>query len=161
MNFEQKRQAMLQKIKRMKEEKCGFRVSSDYMSDVDGGEPAGEKNKKKLVFFGAKTSFAEIAVKKLEETCIVYSFDDGESATNFCIENSIKNVVLDMDAPTDWCEATDVFTAVKTSTPEAKFLLCTKDNESSHVRTIEASGGTIINKLLPLKELENFLKECC
>jgi hypothetical protein len=62
-----------------------------------------------------------------------------------------------MDLPTDWRMSTDVFTNTKMLKPAVKFVLLTKNPDSTPVRTIAAQGALVLAKPFKMEALRDLL----
>ena len=166
MNFEHNRKTILEELnKRKREHVIKRKVNSAKQrlmgerqhdsSNTDGTE----KKRKKIMVFGKKSYFIRGIVEGLKNSYDVISFEDHEKACDFCINNSISYIFLDMDAPTDWKESTDLFTTTKMINNNVEMYLMTMDEYSTPVQTLVEKGGIVMKKPISVDELNNYLSK--
>jgi len=145
VNFEKNRQELLEKLNRIRQAPH---------PEQSGKEAA----KADIVLFGEKTPFLDSLVEILDPKCALKSFSDSEEAIAYCLENSLQKIILDMDPPTDWKMATDVFTTVRMMSSGAQFILCTKSPQSTPVETLRAQHAEVLCKPFGVDALFQKLK---
>ncbi len=165
MGFEEKKNAMLKKLGKIKRDKSiQRRVASSQQRMATGNTydaPSAsveQKEKKKIIVYGKESFFMRSIIQSLKANYSISDFEDEEKACDFCLDNSIHYVFLDMDAPTDWRASTDLFTTVKTINRDVVFFLFTKDSNSVPVLTLEKQGAYIITKPVSIDDLRSYLK---
>lgn len=149
MNFEKNRQDLLRQLDAMKKHKADMRAkesSPDIPAEtpdiaLNGPDETAGGQVSLVVVFGAETPYKKIIIERLAKTCRVASFAVCETAIEFCIEHQARNIVLDMDLPTNWHESTDLHSAVKTVVPDSWFLFCSKQPGSTIVKSLSVHGG--------------------
>ena len=158
MNFEKNKQDMLNNLNKIKREKhIAKRASSHKLTtDAQGAPAAVSKERKTVIVFGTTCFFIRNIQSTLSGGANVFHFEDPGKATDYCIDNAVNYVFLDMDEPTNWRHSTDVFTTVKTIDPKINFFLFTSRPQAVEVRTLEAQGATILEKPIAMEDV----KEC-
>ncbi|MGD9202269.1 MAG: hypothetical protein PVI26_11945 [Chitinispirillia bacterium] len=164
MDFEQNRKAMLEELNKQKRERV-IKRKVDSAKQRLGGERQNNvsytdgavKKRKKIMIFGKKSYFIRGIVQGLQNSYDVTSFENHEKACDFCINNSISYVFLDMDEPTDWKESTDLFTTTKMMNKNVEMFLMTSDEFSTPVQTLVEKGGIVIKKPISVNELYGYL----
>jgi len=131
-NFERNRQELLDKL--------------DHLRQKGKGEPARDpqEDKKEVVVYASRSAFFDGFIKTLEKHHTVQFFTNAEEAIEYCLATNVRNLILDMDMPTDWKMSTDVFTTVKTMKPTVQVFLCSKTPEAIPVKTLAAQKGIVL-----------------
>jgi len=96
-DFEKNKKALLEKITAL------------HHSDLPHSEPLSKQAFPDVIVFGALSPFMEGLIDALEKKRPLEFFQDPGKATDYCLDHEVSNVILDMDLPTDWKMATDVF----------------------------------------------------
>jgi len=112
-----------------------------------------QSNMKEIILFAQKSLFAGNLLQTLSTSYSVTHIDDPEKACNYCLDNDINTILIDMDEPTDWKMSHDVFTTVKTINTGVMFFLITKDKDAVPVRTLAAQGAAVLSKPVNFEEL--------
>ncbi|RPJ57847.1 MAG: hypothetical protein EHM12_08755 [Dehalococcoidia bacterium] len=162
MDFEQTRREVLNNLLKMKKEKRpATPIASPQKKPAvqpgnvsTAGDPA---QKKQILIYGKESLFIKNTIQELKSRYIVTCFNDEEKACACCIDSGISHVLLDMDPPTDWRMATDVFTTIKTQKPDVHFILFTKKTTSVEVKTLANQGAAIIAKPVSFQEVHRQL----
>ena len=162
MDFEQTRRDVLNNLLKMKKEKgpATPRASPQKKPAIPPGSAgtAGDPTQKKqIVIYGKESLFLKNLIRGLKSHYVITSFDNEEKAYCYCIDNEIMHVLLDMDPPTDWRMATDVFTTIKTQKPDVHCILFTKKVTSVEVKRLVNQGAVIIVKPVSFEELHKQL----
>ncbi len=131
-NFERNRQELLDKLGHLRKK---GKIESDAEPEVE---------KKEVVVYASRSPFFDGFIKTLEKHHKVQYFSNAEEAIEYCLSTETRNLILDMDLPTDWKMATDVFTTVKTMQPKAQVFLCTKTPEALPIKTLAAQKGIVL-----------------
>jgi hypothetical protein len=142
-DFEQNRKELLETIGKLRKDGSG---------QAGGGKDT-------VILFGAKSPFMDALVQTVEKKYPAGFFDDPEQAAARGLESSPCRVIIDMDPPTDWKMATDVFTTIKTVRPDAGVFLCTSHPDSDPVKTLAAQKGIVLVKPFSADLLFRKIKE--
>jgi len=161
LNFDAQRKATLEQIKKLKQKRTKDRIEAAKNSLTNHKQfDTSILERHNVVMYGAASSYMETAKEYISRTHNVMLYTEVEDAIDYCLNNKVTNVILDMDEPTDWRMSTDVFSTVKTIHPDAWFLLCTRDKKQVPVLTLESKGAVVIGKPLITTELQTFLENC-
>jgi CheY-like chemotaxis protein len=133
-DFEKNKKALLEKITAL------------HHSDLPHSEPLSKQAFPDVIVFGALSPFMEGLIDALEKKRPLEFFQDPGKATDYCLDHEVSNVILDMDLPTDWKMATDVFTTVRMMKTTLHFILLTKSPQSTPVETLAAQGVEVLTK---------------
>ncbi|MBD3419179.1 MAG: hypothetical protein GF398_03575 [Chitinivibrionales bacterium] len=158
-NFEDNRKAIMKQLSQIKRDKAmqkkarGTRSPAPEVSE----SRTTPLEKQKVIVYGKQSHFMRNFLYGIRGIFEETWFDDSEKAVNHCLDNTITSIILDMDEPTDWKMATDVFTNVKTINPAARIVLCTRDKAALPVETLAAQGGLIFEKPVDLEMLRELL----
>jgi DNA-binding NtrC family response regulator len=112
----------------------------------------------RVVVYGIASPFMTGFLEALKKQCEFESFDDFDNAISYCFDHDIQTVILDMDPPTDWKMATDIFTNVRTMKPKVHFILMTKTPESVPVLTLAAQSAEVLEKPFGIEKLMHAMK---
>lgn len=145
-----------QELEQKLEKKIG--EIKDYLHD-DEEEKEITAHDVKIVLFAAESPFSNSFIEMCMKKTVLTSFDDAEKALEFCLRYRKKNLILDMDTPTDPDAARDLFTTMKTARPDTNIFLCTNRSNSREVMLLNAKEGIILKKPLFYKDIEHFIKE--
>lgn len=164
MDFEHNKKAILKQLSGIRRDKI-IKQKENSLKQKKLAMEAGQKKishsiskkKIKVMIFGEKSLFLNTLKQMLQARADVVSGEDPEWAINYCIDNGLKTIVLDMDEPTDWKKSTDVFTNTKTLDPQTTFILCTKDPHATPVQILEAQGGFVLTKPVSIDTLYDLL----
>jgi|WetSurMetagenome_2_1015567.scaffolds.fasta_scaffold296233_2 DNA-binding NarL/FixJ family response regulator len=99
-----------------------------------------------VIVYGAHCLFIDTLTEAIGKQQPVAAFADIEAATEYCLNNTVYTVIMDMDPPTDWKMSTDLFTTVKTVKPKVRFIVLTMQPRSIPVQTIAAQSVTVLEK---------------
>jgi hypothetical protein len=155
MNFERNRQAVMQQIEDLKKKRAQIQEEEDAPR-----APAVDAEMINIVYYGAVVPYMEQIKEIMRRECNLIDFSNAAQAVDFCLDNNLFNVIVDMDEPTDWRQSTDVFNSVKTINPQARVLLCTKSKVAMPVKSLEVKGAAIITKPIAAKDLIAFIHSC-
>lgn len=163
MDFEQNRREILDKLAEMRKDKKRRQPpplkSGPSRTTKRQKEPASEKVRKEIIFYGKMSLFLKNMIRTLTSTYTVSCFDNQDTACTYCIDNDISCILLDMDEPTDWKMSTDVFTTIKTLNPNVKFLLFAKKLNSTPVQTLISQGAIPFSKPVLFEDLYKCLNQ--
>jgi hypothetical protein len=162
--FEQNRKDLLQQLNQLRREKAVKRKVDQIQQKFTGTSTAGESAARKVekvtaVLYGAKSLFISKLIPVLQTSCTIFHFDNHEKAESFILDNNISHIILDMDQPTDWKSATDIFSSTKIMFPNSRFLLCSMDPSAVPVQTLVAQGATVAPKPVSAEDLYGFLHD--
>lgn len=161
MGFEQNKQALLKNLSKVKREKTLARKAKAFNRDktelLKSKALETGQEKKTIILFGVENFFIRSITNSLKMSYNVRHFDDAGKACDYCIDFSVNYVFLDMDAPTDWKQSTDVFTTVKTINPAIKFFMFSSDPFERSVQTLEAQGAIALKKPVSLEDIRAYL----
>jgi hypothetical protein len=160
--FEENRQQLLLKLSKMRRDNTVKRKVDQIKVKASAGAtaaatPSRKVSKKTVVAFGVKGLFMNSMLQMLQATCTVFHFADSEKALEFIMDNSVTHIILDMDLPTDWKAATDIFSSAMTIAPQTLFLVCSMEPNSVQVQVLVAQGAMVAAKPLASDELFRFL----
>ena len=125
-NFEKNRKELLDKIEQLRH------------------QAKADQEKGNVVVFGAKGAFVDGLIQTLEKKYPTRFFSNADEACAYCLTYETKVIIIDIDPPTDWKMATDVFTGVRTSRPDVKVIVCTKAPSSVPVQTLAAQKADVL-----------------
>jgi DNA-binding NtrC family response regulator len=125
-DFEKSRQALLDKIEQMRH------------------KAKADEEKAKVVVFGAPSPFVDGLVLTIKKKYGVSFFSDADEACAYCLTYETNVIIIDMDPPTNWKMATDVFTGVRTLRPHVTVIICTKAPLSVPVQTLAAQKADVL-----------------
>jgi hypothetical protein len=126
MEFEKNRQELLDAIEQMRQ------------------KAKDDEEKGKIVVFGAQSPFIDGLIQTIQKKHGVCFFSTSEEACAYCIKYQTGVIIIDMDPPTDWKMATDVFTGVRTNNPAVKVVICTKTPSAVPVQTLAAQKADVL-----------------
>jgi DNA-binding NtrC family response regulator len=126
MEFEKNRQELLDAIQQMRQ------------------KAKHDEEKGKIVVFGAQSPFIDGLIQSIQKKHRVCLFSNSEEACAYCIKYQTGVIIIDMDPPTEWKMATDVFTGVRTSNPAVKVIICTKTPDAVPVKTLAAQKADVL-----------------
>jgi DNA-binding response OmpR family regulator len=128
-NFEKNKKTLLEKINALRHPKEPLRQAGPT-----------------IIIFGAQSAFMDGLLDTMHKKCAFACFHDPEKAIDFCLNNPINDIVLDMDPPTDWKLSTDVFSSVSMMKPAMHFILLSKSPQSTPVETLMAQNADVLVK---------------
>ncbi len=140
-NFEKKKKDLLEKLN-------SLRPASDHAAVTDAS----------VVIFGTKCPFIDNLTEAVGKQQAVAPFSDIEAATDYCLNNPVRTVIMDMDPPTDWKMSTDLFTTVKTMKPAVRFVLLAAPPRSVPVQTLAAQSAVVLEKPFGIVKLFHAIK---
>jgi len=108
----------------------------------------------RIVVFASETPFSKSLEIMLSDETVIADFNDPEKAINFICDNNIKNVVFDIDPPSDTSHALDVLNAVKILSPSTHHFACTKRMTSQERELFERQGAVILEKPILRKQVK-------
>jgi hypothetical protein len=108
--------------------------------------------------FASDTPFSQSIEKMLSDETVIAAFSDPEKAISFTCDNSIPNIILDIDPPSNTFHALDVFNALKILNPSIHFFVCTKRMTSQEKELFERQGAIIIEKPVLRKQVKWLIK---
>lgn len=141
------------KIRRQTKE----RIDSVQNTEIDEEEIAAEDVR--IVVFAAETPFSDSLEKMLSRETVIAAHVDPEKAINFICDNSIKNVVFDIDPPSNTSHALDVLNALKILNPSIQLFACTKRMTSQEKELFERQGAIILEKPILRKQVARLLHQ--
>jgi DNA-binding NtrC family response regulator len=121
-------------------------------------EKTEEPTQADIVIYGVECPFIEGIVEHLKKHFALKAFGSHELAITYCFDNPVRVVILDMDIPTDWKMATDVFTNVRTMKPDIQFILMTTHPQSIPVLTLAAQSAKVLKKPFVFETLLSEIK---
>ncbi|HEX2959527.1 MAG TPA: hypothetical protein VHO70_22015 [Chitinispirillaceae bacterium] len=107
----------------------------------------------RIVVFASETPFRNSLEIMLSEETVIADFNDPEKAINFVCDNKIKNVVFDIDPPSNVSHALDVLNALKILNPAIHHFACTKRMTSQEKELFERQGAVILEKPILRKQV--------
>ncbi len=131
--------------------------SSSNSAEPD--EDLKESGTVQLVIFASESPFLESICSMLKPLIRVKILEDSEMAVNFILEFGIKNILLDLDTPSNSRKATDVFSAVKTLNPSVQFFAAIKNPLCTSAQELSSKGVVLLKKPLLRKQIEQFVKK--
>ncbi|MBN1983712.1 MAG: hypothetical protein JW795_19415 [Chitinivibrionales bacterium] len=164
MNFEQNRQNLLNKLSKVRREKIIDRkVNSSKLKSLQKEKNAIEysapshKEKMAVSLFGANSFFFRSLMQIMRASYNVFQSDNVDEICELSINQEVDHVLLDMDEPSKYTLATDVFNALKTINPKISLYLLTGDENSNHTQSLAAQGGIVITKPISFEDLYGYL----
>ncbi len=157
--LENRERRIEQRRKKHQEAVREFETSEAAEPDAERAVPK-DPSLVRVVLFGAQTPFMESLMAMLHRYTEAAFFEDPEETISFVADYTINNVILDIDPPSDWEAAADVFAAIRIINPEAGLFICTKNPQSMHARMLRMRGGSELTKPLFFKEVEQFVNHC-
>lgn len=165
MDFESKRKALLKDISSrrrdavLKHRETSMKSKMTQNSDKTKVTSGTQHEKPPVAVYGIQSLFIRSLLLSIQNQCEVKFSEKNEEIIEKCLDCDFSVVILDMDEPTDWRLATDVFTTVKTVKPDQRFLLCTKNKADLNVEVLEKRGAVVIKKPVDTNELMNFIRK--
>lgn len=141
-----------EKIRRLTKE----REETEVTTEFEDGEITSRDVR--IVVFGSETPFRSSLEIMLSEETVIADFIDPEKAINFICDNNVKNVVVDIDPPSNTSHALDVLNALKILNPAIHFVACTKRMTSQEKELFERQGAVILEKPVLRKQVKWLLK---
>ncbi|HEX2959605.1 MAG TPA: hypothetical protein VHO70_22405 [Chitinispirillaceae bacterium] len=159
-NFESKRQEMMRELsKRHRDNVVKRKVATMQKSVTEQPNVSTTSvERKRIAVYGADSYFIKSFNTVLKLTNDVIYSSDVEKLIGMVMDSQIMNIAIDMDPPTDWRNAVDVFTTTKTVNPNAIFYACTKDPTWVQARTLEKQGAIILKKPVDFDHLYKVMK---
>ncbi len=158
--FESKRQEMMRELSKRRRDNAVKRKVANMQKTTT--EPTTVSmvpaEKKRIAVYGADSFFIKNFITTLKLTNDVIYNSDVEKLIGMVMDTQIVNVAVDLDSPTDWRMAVDVFTTIKTMNPAAIFYACTKDPTRVQARTLEKQGALILKKPVDFDHLYRIMK---
>jgi hypothetical protein len=165
MDFESKRKALLKDISSrrrdvmLKHREASVKSKMTQNNDTAKVTSCTQHEKPAVAVYGTQSLFIRSLLMSIQNQCDVKYSEKNEEIIEKCMDCNFSVVILDMDEPTDWRLATDVFTTVKTVKPDQRFLLCTKNKADLNVEVLEKRGALIIKKPVDTNELMDFIRK--
>lgn len=158
--FESKRQEMMRELSKRRRDNAVNRKVANMQKQVTDQASVliTHVEKKRIAVYGADSFFIKNFITTLKLTNEVIYNSDVEKLITLVMDSDILNIAIDMDPPTDWRMAVDVFTTTKTVNPNAVFYACTKDPTWVQARTLEKQGALIIKKPVDFDHLYKIMK---
>lgn len=153
MNFEANRKKMLEDLRKQKDGKKVFPTKSSYIPN----DAHKEREKDTIVIFAQKSLFLSNLIASLGPMYKIELLYDVDKATDFIVEHGVKHVVVDIDPPSDYHNAANFLTVVKTVSAQTTIFVCTKDKNDSRARALSSHGGVILAKPLSIPELAEYI----
>jgi len=152
MNFEANRRKILEDLRRQREHKksAGAKVPGQQFAQFGTLK---KNDKERIAIFAEKSLFLNNLVSSLSHSFQIDSFVDVDKAMDFIVEKNIRFVIIDIDPPSDYHQAANFLTVVKSLVAGAIIFVCTKDKNESRARTLFTHGGIIIEKPVSIPEL--------
>ena len=116
----------------------------DQIQHLRRQHPNTDDEKGRIVVFGADSAFVEGLIQVVEKKYRTRFLGNPDEACSYCLTHETKVVIMEMDPPTDWKMATDVFSNVRTIRPQVKFILCTKNPSAVSVQTLAAQHAAVL-----------------
>jgi hypothetical protein len=110
------------------------------------------------VVFASETPFSQSLETMLSNETVIAAFSDPEKAINFTCDNSIHNIILDIDPPSNPFHALDVLNALKILNPLIQIFVCTKRITSQEKELCERQGASILEKPILRKQVKWLIK---
>jgi hypothetical protein len=132
-----------------------------YESDdaADPDSPPSDPASVTIAVFGCQTPFSDSLMAMLRRYAPALFFDNAEEAISFIADYKIETILLDIDPPSDWEAAADVFAAVSILRPEARQYICAKNIQALHARMLLMRGARELQKPLFFKDIERLLHD--
>jgi hypothetical protein len=112
----------------------------------------------RVVVFASETPFRNSLEIMLSEETVIADFNDPEKAINFICDYKIKNLVVDIDPPSNTSHALDVLNALKILNPSIHLFACTKRMTSQEKELFERQGALILEKPILRKQVKWLLR---
>ncbi|MDG5816120.1 hypothetical protein QA601_13585 [Chitinispirillales bacterium ANBcel5] len=149
-------------LKNSREEFSGLYSDNFSENEEDDSESAPdcsvEPGDVKLVIFAEQSPFLTSLTNMLSAMTVAALFDNPEKAINFSLEYKVKNVLVDLDKPTNCYQSINVFSALRTISPETKVFVCTNRPLSNNAGGLKHKGGVILPKPMFRKQTEDLVK---
>jgi hypothetical protein len=113
----------------------------------------------RMVVFASETPFRNSLEIMLSEETVIADFEDPEKAINFICDYKVKNVVFDIDPPSNASHALDVLNALKILNSSIHLFVCTKRMESQEKKLFERQGAVILEKPILRKQVKWLLHQ--
>jgi len=125
----------------------------------DGGEINIEDLR--LVIFATDGPFTESFIPMLKQFEVKFLVtDDSDRVIDIFMNNSqIRNVLIDMDRPTNPTKGMNIFADLKTINPNLIVHYCTKNPLSMESRNIQSKGAILMQKPILRKTVELFVSQ--
>jgi hypothetical protein len=158
--FESKRQEMMRELSKRRRDNAVARKVANMQKQVTEQTPVlvTPVEKKRVAVYGADSFFIKNFITTLKLTNEVVYNSDVEKLITLVMDTGIENIAIDLDPPTDWKMAVDVFTTTKTVNSTAVFYACTKDPTWVQARTLEKQGALILKKPIDFDHLYKIMK---
>lgn len=150
LDFDASKRAMLKKLEQVKKEKQAEKRSQEVRKkvsskptpaykppsapkaspsnkDKDSVKSIPKSNKALCLLFTHNKSVKTRVGSFLESLADVAIFNKPETALDWAMDHNPKFIFLDIDTPTPWTEAMDVFTNGSIALPNSKFITITGD----------------------------------
>ena len=147
--------------KRKREVSASQRSKKVYSQTAGTSDVAAapRKGRPSICVFGAESFFMRGFVQNLKSRGDVVHFTDSDKAIDYCMDKEVDFMFLDMDSPTDWKIATDVFCTGKMVKPNLCVFLCSADTGSVPVKTLIAQGGIPLSKPVDFGSLQTAMTD--
>jgi hypothetical protein len=137
-----------EKIRRLTKER------EETTEDIEAEEGDIKPDDVRIVVFASETPFSKSLEIMLSEETVIADFNDPERAINFICDNKIKNVVFDIDPPSNTSHALDVLNALKILNPDIHLFACTKRMTSQEKELFERQSAIILEKPILRKQVK-------
>ena len=127
-------------------------LGSEYTS-VDETDQELSASDVEIVLFGAETPFSTSMITMISQETVIALFSDPEKAIDFCCCQSIQNIIIDIDSPTDSHHALDVYTVLKILNHDMRFFICSKRQHSLERDYFEKHHTQVIMKPVLRKQV--------
>jgi len=151
MNFEANRKRILDDLKKQRDRKK-VSAAKPVMHYTEGGA-AKSADKQFVAIFAQKSLFVNNIVASLSQQFKVEVFFDVDKTTDYVLENRVKFVIVDIDPPSDYHQAANLLTVIKTLAAGVIFFVCTKDKDDSRAKALFSHGAFIVQKPVSIPEL--------
>lgn len=159
MDFEANRRKILSDIRQAKLRKkaSAYRGSKHHINN-EQIETEKKAVHPPLVVFGEKGLFVNNLISSLTNSAFqVKRFFDVDKTVDYMLENGIQYVLIDIDPPSDYHQAVNLLSVVRSLITDACMIIYTKDIHDSRARSLEDHGGTILEKPFSLQDLFHLL----
>lgn len=113
----------------------------------------------KMVIYAAPTPLTDSLVSALSHETVITAFEDPERLISFCSKYQIKFVLLDLDPPSDFHIALDIFSALKIIDSSITFFACAKRISPKEKQYLLKNEVSIIEKPILRKHIEWIIQQ--
>jgi hypothetical protein len=129
--------------------------------DVQVENPEISPDSVRIVLFGTESPFIKSIIEMFRVITVIAYFDNPEGMITFCLDHPVKNILFDIDPPTDCHLAMDAFASIRMLLPNLSVFVCSGRKMSLEVDHFKMYGATVMEKPILRKQVKWFCETYC